>query len=197
MESLDTRRLDDAIKRKAFQNIMNAIDPSAELPDQVFKSCMSNFYFFASDSVVSEEFVEIVQDMMRVERASVTSCMNLTRSKGLEFESIEVTYIDNSTKGDDYFIFLLQALNGESGWMVTMDRHAFASDVGEWCIYAERMNDVAVIAFSVIDIEKYRSHLDRLDAHNIFDLIYSDKGYDPYDKLVEEWKTGLCKYYIV
>lgn len=195
--SNDVVKINDAPKRVAFQNIMNAIDPSGELPGRVFETKMSNFYFFASDWVASCHFVELIQDMMRVEMAEVTCCMNVTRSKILEFEAIDAIYIDHSTKGEDYDEFWTQDIGDEVGWLFTMDRHAFASNVGEWCIYAERMNDVAVIAFNVIDIEKYKPHLDRLNAHNIFDLIYSDKGYDPYDKLVEEWKAGLCKYYIL
>ena len=34
-----------------------------------------------------------------------------------------------------------------SGWLFGMDQYACVSDVGRWCIYCEKENDVAVIAF--------------------------------------------------
>jgi hypothetical protein len=84
-----------------------------------------------------------------------------------------------------------------SGWLYRVDRYACASDVGDWCIYCEKSNDVAVIGLRDIGgIGKFETPLKRLWAKPINELI--DGGVSPafpFDQLVPAWRQGLVQNY--
>jgi hypothetical protein len=78
-----------------------------------------------------------------------------------------------------------------------MDNYACTSDVGEWCFYCEKGNDIAVIGLrEATGIEKFGMPLKRLWAKPIDELV--DGGCSPtfpFNKLTPAWRQGLVNNY--
>jgi len=78
-------------------------------------------------------------------------------------------------------------------------RFGFSSKSGEWCIYCERENDVAVIAFrDSSGPSKYADALSDFYAKPIkYFLDNPSLAPVPYNDLVPEWRTQLEENYSV
>ena len=57
-----------------------------------------------------------------------------------------VFFVRARTMADEYRSLLVGNTPGH-GWLDAMERLACASDVGEWCMYCEPNNEIAVIGF--------------------------------------------------
>lgn len=78
-----------------------------------------------------------------------------------------------------------------------MERYVFASDIGHWSVYCEKVNDVAVLAVDDAISRFARSRLAKLlGAVAIGDAPLRGKGrlFD-FQKLVPEWKSMLTSEY--
>lgn len=190
MESSEDKR------RSAFRNIVAVGDFKTMLPDSVFIEAWRVFRFFQSDHVFSMGFVEIVREFMYLEGAQVACLLNLDKTEILGFDSAEAIYIDARMDGNAYQE-KLHAGGHDLGWLFGVDRYVCASDVGGWCIYCEKSNDVAVVGFRGIEcIKKFEVPLRNLSARIIEDLI--DGGCAPlfpFDHLVPVWRKGLVDNY--
>src|SRR5207253_2039091 len=113
-----------------------------------------------------------------------------------EFDAIEAIFLDAMTGGAAY-ADKLRAGGPADGWLYAVDRYACASDVGEWCIYCEKTNDVAVIGLrDGGGIETFETPLKQLWAKPIVELIDGgDSPQFPFDHLVPAWRKGLVDNY--
>jgi hypothetical protein len=93
------------------------------------------------------------------------------------------------------------ALEGDgpaNGWIYQMDNYGCMSDIGEWCIYCEKANDIALIALreTTIDEDKFEIPLRHLCAKPIEQLISGgDSPLFPFDHLVPAWRKRLIDNY--
>ncbi|WP_231409762.1 hypothetical protein [Ralstonia solanacearum] len=183
-------------KRSAFNNIVAAGDFKRMLPESILSDAWTVFLFFQSDYVFSSDFVEIIYEFLHLEDAHVACLLNLDKTEILEFDSAAAIYIDEKVDRSAYQE-KLHAGGPALGWLFGIDRYVCASDVGEWCIYCEKSNDVAVIAFRGVEcIKKFEMPLRNLSARPIEDLI--DGGCAalfPFDQLVPAWRKGLVDNY--
>jgi hypothetical protein len=192
MNSLDK----SDVRQRAYENIVKTIDLTVHLPKQVFKKEWSNFLFFQSDWMFTKEFPRVIDEMLLIEKANVCCLLNLSLTPSMNFEEIAAIYIGEKITDDEYYS-KLQADGPSNGWLYGVDTYACMSDAGEWCIYCERSNDVAVIGFrNDSESQKFRSSLDNLHAKPILDLI--DGGVAPlipFNRLVPEWSSALIQNY--
>ncbi len=180
----------------AFGNTKRSISCDTLLPELVFAGVWCRFLFFESDRIFGNHFIGAVDELMRLEGASVSCLVNLDLTPVFAFESTAAIYIDQATTNEEYSA-ALRSGGPQSGWLYRVDRYACASDVGAWCIYCEKSNDVAVIALrNDADYKRFRDALDRLWAKPIEELV--DGGgapLFPFDHLVPKWRKGLLDNY--
>lgn len=187
---------DAVYRQQAFDNVVKALDFDRMLPDRIHFGPWSDFLFFQSDHVFASDFPEIVRELLSVERANIACLLNLDKTERFEFDYIAAIFLDEMISGVAYDD-KLRGGGPASGWLYRVDRYACASDVGEWCIYCEKSNDVAVIGLRGIDgIGRFEKPLKRLWAKPIDELI--DGGCSPvfpFDQLVPAWRQRLVKNY--
>ncbi len=162
------------------------------LPEFVFRGSWEGFFFFQSDYVFAPEFDDFVHKLLTVEGGHVACLVNLdkTETQG------EPLFIHEDTDEQAY----MAAIRGEGpahGWLFAMDRFVCASDVGNWCVYCERANDVAVVALRDIGgSPALDGALDQVRAKPIEALIQGGTSpLFPFDHLVPTWRSGLLENY--
>jgi len=180
----------------AFNNILMAIDSNALLPNQVFKGLWNCFLFCESDNLVSPRFVETIAELIRLEGATTCCLLNYSETRDFEFQRAATLFIEIGTTSTDY-ISLLEKGGPATGWLYAMGQYGCSSDKGEWCIYSERANDVAVIALRHANsIAKFASPLESLYAKPIEVLIDLAPSVPvPFNDLTDKWKRGLVEHY--
>jgi hypothetical protein len=101
------------------------------------------------------------------EGSQICCLLNLGATVQKNYSNPPARYLDRSTDPSQY-ISMLRGNGSPDAWLYLVDRYVFASDVGEWCIYCEKENDVGVIAFSgEVGTNKFSSALGKLQATSI------------------------------
>ncbi|MGD0959769.1 MAG: hypothetical protein ABSB19_08185 [Methylomonas sp.] len=181
-------------RRKAISNIVSALDFDVFLPKRLFKGAWNNFLFFPSDHIFTEEFAEVVAELLNIENAHVCCFLNINETNSLVFENIAAIFLDKTITGREFDAALRG--NGPSvGWIYRVDSYVCASDIGEWCIYCERENDIAVIGFrSDCGNRKFRLPMEKLLARPITELVTLEgASIFPFNKLTPDWRSELTK----
>jgi len=193
---MNSIEISEAEQRRAFRGVMDACDFQKMLPDRLFVGLWSGFLFFQSDYVFSPDFANIVREFMDLEGAKVTCLLNLDKTETAGFDGAASLFIDATMDGAAYQE-RLRAGGPAVGWLFDVDRYVCASDVGEWCIYCEKSNDVAVIGLREPDgRRKFELPLEHLAAKPIEDLIEGGRSpLFPFDRLVSDWREGLVDHY--
>jgi hypothetical protein len=184
------------IRKRAFKNLADALKSDVFFPNNVFSGASSGYLFFPSDHMFVGTFVSAVKMLLDAENADVACLLNLSESAEMKFETASAIYMDQVIAGTSYETKLRG--NGPSdGWIYSMNRYGCASNVGRWCMYCERTNDIAVVALqSVNDIVRFERPLALLKAGFLESLCGSgEKGVFPFNKLTPEWRDGLTRNY--
>jgi hypothetical protein len=180
----------------AFNNVVASIDVMAVLPQQIFLGKMTNCLFFESDRVFAASFAKIVGDLMLAERATSCCLLRIPQTNVIESGTTNAIFLDAGAKTGEYES-QLRSGGPATGWLFSMGRYACASDEGEWCIYCERHNDVAVIGLrSHAATEKFTMPLRKLHASAIENLVRSNSFASvPFNRLTERWRNALVENY--
>ena len=183
-------------QQQAFDNATQSLDFNSRLPDNVFIGHWDSFLFCESDRMFDREFVSILNLLLQLEKASVSCVINISETKVFNIDEAALIFIDEEVTGNEY-MQSLQAGGPANGWFYMVDRYACSSNIGEWCIYCEKDNDVAVIGLrKAAGIEKFKEPFRYLHASPITDLI--SKGSSslyPFSHLIPAWREGLLKNY--
>lgn len=186
----------DEIRRKAFGNVIGSIDSLASFPAQVFRGRWNAFLFFESDRLFAGEFVSVMAGLLNVEQAEICCLLNFGVTDVLTYESAAMMFID---KGIEPHVYEAKLTEGgpAKGWLFGVDRYGSASDQGDWIIYCEKANDIAVIAFrKSSDREKYIECLKKLHAEPIMALLEAGSAAPvPFSQLTKSWCHGLAQHY--
>jgi hypothetical protein len=182
-------------RRKAFDGLIKALRPDARLPSNVFAESWSSYLFFPSDELFLGEFVSAVSGLLLAEKGSVACLINLSETTQMTFDKASAIFLDNRTTASWYDL-KLRGNGPADGSIFVMDRYACMSDVGEWCIYCEKEEDVAVIAVRDTDgVTKFDSPLAAMRAAPLSQLSVPDTGVFPFNKLTPNWHKELtCNY---
>jgi hypothetical protein len=179
----------------AFHNVVDSIDVDASLPNHIFSPAFSNFLFFESDRMFVASFVDVVMDIMNREGGKVCCLLNISQTQIMEYQEAAAIFISRTVTGAEYES-LLRAGGPAVAWLYRMDRYACASDVGEWCIYCEKENDIAVIGLSSEGAAKFAPDLRRLYAEPIEVIVRkSPSELLACFRLTKEWQTRLLSSY--
>jgi len=179
----------------AMRNLRTVFKPNLAFPADVFGSDWGDAYFFDSDWMFEGPAVTVLKNLMSVEDATCVCFANLDR-----LEEEEHQFYVHSETTDAEFEKLLVGEDGGGlglGWHAAMDRFGCISDRGEWCIYCERHNDIAVLAFRSSELAKLCSPAVRaLKAASIEEALaqsiswaFSSRG------LPEHWRQALLRHY--
>jgi hypothetical protein len=189
-----TRADNESARRRAFGNLLRAVDVQKRMPMNVFFGTWAKFLFFESDRIANAKFVEVVAQLLTAENATIGGLLNVFETKSFVFEHIAALFLDKATTGIDYMA-CLRGTSPAVGWLYSMGTYACASDVGEWCIYCERDNDIAIIGLRDNDgVAKFKAPLEELSAGSIEALEAS--GFFPFNKLIPTWRKGLIENYV-
>jgi hypothetical protein len=159
----------------------------------VFVGDWGEFRFFDADWMRAADFVDHVHAFLDIEQGRCACLWKIDSEVG---DEPGVFVMQRQTTPDEYRALLAGNAPGY-GWLDAMERLACASDVGEWCMYCEPNNEIAVIGFrhgSAFD--RYSLALAPLHALPIEKAIqeplsygFSERGLSP------EWRRELSREY--
>lgn len=183
-------------RQAAFQNIIKSINHKKHFPNQVFRGAWDQFYFCEADRVFGSGFIKALHRLLGAEHAQVACLLNFDQTADLDFEQIAAIFID-STVTEERFSDALRAGGPAHGWLYRVDRYACASDVGDWCLYCEKGNDIAVIGLRTgRNVDKFQEALGELFSRPIEQLVQGgDAPMFPFDHLEASWHDGLIRNY--
>ena len=189
------KEVKDTLRDSATANALSAIRREVHFPHKVFTHTWDDYLFFESDVVFDSNFIEAKNTVLDEEGSSCIALVNLgnvPRNSDVEPRSI---FLDRSTAFSEYFS-MLKGDGSAFNWVYLMDRYVCASDKGNWCIYCEKENDVAVLAvqhtFPASTLLKLRT---LLDAESIRTLFASKKD-RLFDRLIPGWRSTLVTDYV-
>ena len=180
---------------QAFGNVIKALKPQAMLPENVFQGAWSHFLFTESDQLFTRFFVEAAREFLNIESATAVCLLNLNRHVGTDFDERALICLDSKTTWSDYE----KRLRGDGpadGWLYRVEVYGCASDVGGWCIYCEKEEDVATIALRDADgLAKFQSALAHLQAETFSVICESGQKRFPFSHLTTQWRDRLARNY--
>jgi hypothetical protein len=127
---------------RALANLSRLIDASLAFPKNVFRGGWGGFFFFDSDWIFEGPFVERAKALLKIEGGQCASLCNLDEPYAADRSSF---FIHKNVGTEEFHSFLRGPRPGD-GWIHRVDRFGCTSDLGQWCIYCERRNEIAVIA---------------------------------------------------
>jgi hypothetical protein len=184
--------------QSALENLRHAIDWTRKLPENVFSDAWNQFLFFDSDRIFASQFhfVDQVKTLLEIENGKLACMVNLDEvvsGKDVNHCAIFV----NPKMTDEEYISLLQGPTVAEAWIYNVDRFGCTSDVGQWCIYFERRNEIAIIAFQEQNaLAKYASVIAQLGALTLNRAIEKPPSYafTP-NGVAWKWRDELLKVY--
>ncbi len=177
----------------ALRNVRAGVEPARRFPRNIFVGEWSDFLFFDSDWMTEADCVKHVKALLEIESGRCACLWNLDSNGDGE---PTVFFVRKETTVDDYRALLAGKVAGY-GWLDGMERLACISDVGEWCMYCEPNNDIAVIAFRQSGAApRYSSVMTRFRAQSIELAIREPQSYG-FSRLAAspEWRQVLLRAY--
>jgi hypothetical protein len=137
-------------------------------------------------------FIEATNLLLVEEKASVIALINLGGFTLIESDNPPAIFIERDTEAKKY-ISDLENNGSPIGWRFLMDRYVCASDRGNWSIYCEKEEDVAVFAFReglsqsvIFQVEGL------LKAKSVrFSSTTGDSKLFDFGKLIPDWRATL------
>lgn len=186
----------DDPRKRAAQNLDAALQSDRRFPQNVFRGTWDVFAFFDPDVLFEPRFVERAQALLRCENGICVCLRNLGIQVSESAREHALIFFDSGTTGEAFMAQLRGPTVG-SGWLYRMDRYACTSDIGRWCIYCERNNEIAVIATRGGGTsDGLRLAIEQFEALRINEAIEKPPTYGLSSKgLPAEWRERLLKEY--
>ena len=180
----------------ATANIGRGVDANSRFPQNVFIGEWLDFFFFDSDWMRDAEFVDQARAFLEAERGACACLRNLDLSVTTATANTHQLLIHESTASSEYRL-LLKGRSLGSGWLDGIERLACASDSGEWCMYCEPANEIAVIAFRRQEsVQRYRVPMSAFHAVRIEEAIGGPLSYGFSESVLStQWRTDLLLAY--
>lgn len=152
--------------------------------------------FFQSDCVFDKYFVEVLQEVMAIERSSSCVLLNLTSLKSANFNHSEASYIEIPIIGEKYDRLLREG-GAADGWLFGVDEYSCASNVGEWVVYSDRSADISVVSIRFCsNFEAIARTFGKLQAELIEKILFNGENAQfPFCNLLDSWRYHLGKNY--
>ena len=151
--------------------------------------------FFPSDHLFLPDFATIAAGLLNAEGADVCCLVNFTYTDFLAYDPEAALFLNTAADPRAYDLALRRG-GATDGWLYDMDSYGVSSELGEWSIYCEKVNDVAAMALRGPGATaKYAKWLKQLHAEPITSLLKDDDAPVPFSMLVDEWSQGLTRHY--
>lgn len=177
----------------ALGNVRGGVGVDRRFPHNIFVGDWGDFFFFDSDWMTESGFVEQVKAFLEIE-GSLCAC--LCRLETEETNQSSLFFVREQTTADEYRRLLAGNAPGQ-GWLDAMERLACASDGGEWCMYCEPNNEIAVVGFRHKDLSaRYAAATRRFRAEPIDVAIKRPLSYG-FSQAARspEWRDQLLREY--
>ncbi len=138
--------MDIETKRRSRSNISHAIDEMRRFPRNTFVKGWTDFLFFDSDAIFMRQFVETTKQLLEIEQSDCICMVNLDQIEDGKQNDKCCAFFSRLFTEEAYLSILRGPREGE-GWINAINRFALISDLGQWCIYCERNNEIAVVGF--------------------------------------------------
>jgi hypothetical protein len=110
---------------------------TSRFPEKVFTKNWCAYYFFDPDILFSPTFFKIALNLVGKDGSGCAVMRNLD-------SHLKQFIFSHLTTEQDYENILYDQ-NNVCGWVYNFDRYVCCPNIGNWVIYAERNNDLAVI----------------------------------------------------
>lgn len=184
----------NAADQRALANLSHAIEAGLRFPRNVFAGKWIGFFFFDADWVFDAQFVERIKELLKLEGGQAARIADLDATPNTAQSSF---LIETNTSGSSYQSFLNGPSVGE-GWLHGVGRFGCTSNLGEWCIYCEKGNEIAVVAVRGGQAEtRYKAVIDQLKALPIDQAIAKPLSYGFSERAMSaEWRAEIAKQYL-
>ena len=191
----------ESFRKAAKFNAVSSLSGSQMLPDNVFVKTWDKYFFFESDRIFEESFIDFKNLILEDELTHEICLVNLGCGPIGSSPQLRDIFLDEKTNFSEYQSMLDKEKSGLDGstfaWLMMLGRYVCASDRGDWVIYCEKEEDIAVLAVQDTLITSRRL-LARmvLKADSIASIFESKVNllYD-YTQLVLAWKLRLANSY--
>jgi hypothetical protein len=137
----------DISRHSAILNALSSISKDRCFPKKVIVGHWEDYLFFDTFGTIFDPcFIDVKNLLLSEEKASVVALINLKNISLDDWAEPPAIFIEKDMEAKDY-IFSLEQKEAPPGWRFLMDRYVCASDTGNWSIYCERQNNIAVFAF--------------------------------------------------
>jgi hypothetical protein len=186
----------DNLRDVAIANATSLIKKEVRFPRNVFTRIWDDYLFFESYMMFDDVFVSAKDIILREEPASAIAVVNLGNVSIAPNVEERAICLEKDTAVSEY-IATLKGDGSPLNWLFLMDRYVCASDKGNWCMYCEKENDIAVLAvqdtFSASTVLQLRNLL-KAESIKAIDAPKTERLFD-FDKLVPSWKAVLSAEY--
>ena len=188
---------EDPLCDSAITNALSSIRKEAHLPNQIFTQAWDEYLFFESYMMFDAIFIETKNIILNEEEYSKIAVINLGNLPNDSDREPRSICLDKETTFPEY-ISILKGDGSPLNWMFLMDRYVCASNKGNWCIYCEKENDIAVLAtrhaFPASVLLNLRNLL-KANSIKTIDNSKMDHKFFDFNKLVSSWKAALVANY--
>jgi len=183
----------DTSRRSAVSNALSSVRKEMRFPKKVLVGPWEDYLFFEPCMMFDPCFIEVKSSLLIEEKASIIALIKLGNVIPIDYEDPPTLFIDQNTEAKQY-ISELESKGAPFSWRVLVDRYVCASDKGNWSIYCEKENDVAVFAFCEGLSQSIRSQVGRLlRAKSIrFSSAIGDNQLFDFGKLTPDWLVTLA-----
>ena len=188
--------VDRTIRERAVSNAVSFLKRETRFPRNVFIRRWYDYMFFDPYSMWQPGFIDFKNLLLTSECSSLLALVNLNRYSETQQEVPSAIFLDERTGANDY-ISKLRGDGSPSNWLFLMDRYVCVSDKGNWCIYCEKENDIAVFATGEQLASSLRAQAsDLLQAESIKSLLSKKEDLlFGFKKLIPKWKSTLIAEY--
>lgn len=135
----------------AIERLRCTVQEVNRLPDNVFGGDWCSYLFFDSDWIFDAKFAGRVKEILAAEGGHSACISDIDLIDGVQECGVNIFFFDEATDEQSYWRFL-QGADVGAGWLFGVGRYGCISDSGRWCVYCEKRNEVAVIAFKDVGI---------------------------------------------
>lgn len=183
----------DTSRRSAVLNALSSISKDRRFPKKVLVGDWEDYLFFDTFGTMFDPcFVEVKNLLLTEKNASVIALINLGDYTPVDNDNPLVIFIEENTEAKEY-ISELESKGAPPGWRFVMDRYVCASDTGNWSIYCEKQNNMAVFAFRKGFPKSIRSRVEALLRAKSIKLSSStgDSSLFDFIDLLPDWRFTL------
>ena len=180
----------------AVINVRQGVNADSRFPRNVFVGEWTDFFFFDSDWMRDFEFVEYIKAFLDVEGGTCVGLVNLDSKETISSASANVLLIQGRTTSAEYQAWRMRP-SSTILWAEGFARLGCASDTGDWCMYCEPRNEIAVVAFRQSHtLERYRVPMARFHAARFEEAIQGPLSYGFSDRALSlEWRREFLREY--